>query len=229
MGTGRSRSRGASVVGDRESHRAARRAEMVQAATRAVRRLGAGVSVAQIAEVAGITKPVLYRFFTDRADLQRAVGEQAVAAVAERITRELRGDREPVEHVRAVIDAFLAGIDEDPQLWRFVLRDPVVGGVEAEVVEDAREQIARSLAAVLDERLRERGLESEGAQVWAHGLVGMVHGAAVWWLRRRTMSRTALTDQLTALAWGGLTGVFGTRAAVENACPTPVRLTRGSR
>ena len=51
----------------------------------AVRRHGAGVSVAEIAAAAGITKPVLYRHFIDRADLQRAVGEQAGALLMERV------------------------------------------------------------------------------------------------------------------------------------------------
>ncbi len=185
---------------------------MVEAAIRAVRSLGAGVSVAQIAAVAGITKPVLYRFFTDRADLQRAVGEQAVALLLARVTEELRRDREPPEHVRAVIDVFLAGVEEDPQLWRFVLRDPVEGSVGVEVVDDARERIAQALAAVLNDRLRERGLDAGASEVWAHGLVGMVHSAASWWLQHRTISRAALTDQLTALAWGGLMGAFETQA-----------------
>ena len=60
----------------KSERRRKRRAQMVQAAMDAVRRHGAGVSVAEIAAAAGITKPVLYRHFTDRADLQRAVGEQ---------------------------------------------------------------------------------------------------------------------------------------------------------
>ena len=90
------------VKTEREQRRARRRAEMVQAAMDAVRAHGPGVSVAEIAAAAGITKPVLYRHFTDRADLQRAVGEQAddrpVAVAAPRLPRRAGAD-EPAERV----------------------------------------------------------------------------------------------------------------------------------
>ena len=183
---------------------------MVQAAVEAVRRHGASVSIAEIAAFAGITKPVLYRHFIDRADLQRAVGEQAAALLVARIAPELMQDREPREHVRGAVDAFLAGIEEEPQLWRFVVHNPAERAVGEAVVDDARQQIASLLATLLGERLRALNLDSGGAEAWAQGLVGMVQSAGDWWLERRTMSRQALTDYLTALIWGGVAGVLAT-------------------
>ncbi len=174
----------------------------------AVRRHGPGVSVAEIAAAAGITKPVLYRHFTDRADLQRAVGKQAGALLMERIAPELARDREPIEHIRGVIDAFLAGIEEEPELWRFVVH-PQERAPGTDVIEDVREQISRLLATLLGERLRGLGLDSGGAEAWAHGLVGMMQSVGDWWLQRRTMSRATLTDYLTTLVWGGVAGVLG--------------------
>jgi AcrR family transcriptional regulator len=182
---------------------------MVAAAIDAVRTLGPGVSVAEIAAQAGITKPVLYRHFTDRADLQRAVGQQAAALLMARMATELDPDREPVELIRGVVDAFLAGIEDEPELWRFVVHHPIERAPGAEVVDDAREQIARMLTALIGERLRALGLDSGGAEAWAQGLVGMVQSAGDWWLERRTMSRRALTDYLTTLIWGGVSGVLG--------------------
>lgn len=187
----------------------------------AVRRHGAGVSVAEIAAAAGITKPVLYRHFTDRADLRRAVGEQAAALLLARITSELDRDREPVEHIRAIIEAFLAGIEDEPELWRFVVHHPAERTPGAEIVDDVRQQVARLLATLLGERLRSRGLDSGGAEAWAHGLVGMVQSAGDWWLERRTMSRTALTDYLTTFIWGGLSGVL---AGAKLPAPSALRL-----
>jgi hypothetical protein len=40
-----------------------------------------------------------------------------------------------------------------------------------------------------------------------------VQSAGDWWLERRTMSRAALTDYLTTLIWGGVSGVLGRDAA----------------
>jgi AcrR family transcriptional regulator len=194
---------------------------MVQAAMDAVRRHGAGVSVAEIAAAAGITKPVLYRHFTDRADLQRAVGEEAAEMLMERVAPELDPDREPIELIRGVIDAFLAGIEAEPELWRFVVHHPIERAPIAEVLDNAHEQIARTLTTLIGERLRALGLDSGGAEAWAQGLVGMVHSAGDWWLERRTMSRAALTDYLTTLIWGGVSGVL----AMADVAPGTFRLT----
>lgn len=174
----------------------------------AVRRLGPGVSVAEIAAEAGITKPVLYRHFDDRADLHRCVGMEAAGLLMARITPELQQDREPREHIRGVIEAFLAGIEDEPQLWRFVVHNPGEHTPGAEVVDDVRQTIASLLATLLGERLRAAQLDSGGAEAWALGLVGMVQSAGDWWLERRTMSREAITDYLTTLVWGGVAGVL---------------------
>ncbi|WP_255684343.1 TetR family transcriptional regulator [Pseudonocardia sp. TRM90224] len=194
---------------------------MVRAAIDAVRTHGPGVSVAEIAAMAGITKPVLYRHFVDRADLQRAVGQEAAAMLMGRMGPEMANtDREPIELVRGVIDAFLQGIENEPELWRFVVHHPIERAPGAEIVDDARERIARVLTALIGERMREFGLDSGGAEVWAQGMVGMVQSAGDWWLERRTMSRTAVTGYLTTIVWGGITGVLG----LNQAAPSPLRL-----
>lgn len=190
---------------------------MVEAAVEAIREHGPGVSVAQISAAAGITKPVLYRHFADRADLQRAVGERAAGMLMERIYPVLAVEAEPVEHVAAVIDAFLHGIEDEPQLYRFVVANPAEPAPGAEIVEDVRGRIAALLATLLGERLRAEGRDSGGAEAWAHGLVGMVQSAGEWWLDRRTMSRDALTNYLSALIWGGIAGVGGIDSPTANA------------
>jgi AcrR family transcriptional regulator len=200
--------------------RTERRAEMVDAAMDAVREHGSGVSVAEIAKRAGITKPVLYRHFEDRADLQRAVGEKSAELLMERIFTALEGaDSEADEGalIAHIVDAFLAGIEDEPELWRFVVHNTVEREAGSEIVEDVQERIARLLSILIGERLRAAGLDSGGAEVWALGLVGMVKSAGDWWLERRTMSRAALTGYLTTLIWGGLGGVLAAAAPPSDA------------
>ena len=181
---------------------------MVRAAIDAVRRHGPGVSVADIAAQAGITKPVLYRHFDDRADLHRAVGHAAAELLTGRVAPRPAQGRDDREHVRAVIDAFLAGIEAEPHLWRFVVHEHGERAADARTVEDVRGATVRSLATTIGERLRALGVDPGGAEVWAHGLVGMLQSAGDWWLERRTVSRAAMTDHLTALVWGGVGGVL---------------------
>ena len=57
-------------------HRKKVRAEIVEAAFRAIDRLGPDLSVREIAEEAGTAKPKIYRHFTDKSDLFQAIGER---------------------------------------------------------------------------------------------------------------------------------------------------------
>jgi AcrR family transcriptional regulator len=186
---------------------------MVEAAMAAVRRHGAGVSVAEMAASAGITKPVLYRHFDDRADLQRAVGTRAAEDLMEKMAPALMEDLAPREQIAAIVDAFLAGIEDEPELWRFVVHNPVADSGTDDVAEDVRSQIATLLSQLIGARLRNAGQDSGGAEAYAYGLVGMVERAGDWWLERRTMSRADLTGYLTTLIWNGAQGVLGTPEA----------------
>lgn len=208
VGVSRSRMDNRAMDVRRQRRRAERRAEMVQAAMTAVRRHGPGVSVAEIAAAAGITKPVLYRHFDDRADLQRAVGHEAAALLMARIAPALQVDGEPTALISGIIDAFLAGIEAEPELWRFVVHHPGERAPGDEVVDDARGQVVQLLTTLLRDRLAALGLDASGAEAWAQGLVGMVQAAGDWWLERRPMSRAALTGHLTALIWGGIAGIM---------------------
>src|SRR3954454_10413398 len=57
-------------------HRKKVRAEIVDAAFRAIDRLGPELSLREIAEEAGTAKPQIYRHFTDKSDLFQAIGER---------------------------------------------------------------------------------------------------------------------------------------------------------
>src|SRR5882757_6897717 len=197
------------------AHRAQRRVELIEAAVNSIRENGAGVSVAAIAAAAGVTKPVLYRHFADRADLQRAVSERAAQMLLHRLVPELINQREPTERIHAIVDAFLAGAEDEPELWRFVVHNP--GGdrdASADVVAHNMAMVAGLLTGSLVDALRDRGRDAGGAEAWAYGLAGMVYTAGDWWLQRRTMSRAALTEYLTSMIWGGLAGLLGESPAI---------------
>ena len=77
----RSRADGAGVKVDARSerwreHRKKVRSEIVDAAFRAIDRLGPELSLREIAEEAGTAKPKIYRHFTDKSDLFQAIGER---------------------------------------------------------------------------------------------------------------------------------------------------------
>src|SRR3954453_22878646 len=76
-----------------DSHREARRAELVEAAVAAIDEHGPSASIADIAASAGVSKPVLYRYFSDKDDLYRAVGPGGPLQAVRAIARTMGGDR----------------------------------------------------------------------------------------------------------------------------------------
>ena len=71
-------------------HRAQRRAAFVTAGTVAIDRYGPEASAEQIAEAAGVSRTVLYRYFRDREDLRQAIADEAVAALVASLLPKLQ-------------------------------------------------------------------------------------------------------------------------------------------
>ena len=192
-----------------QAHRQGRRDELVTAATEAIRVHGAGVGMDEIAATAGISKPILYRHFTDRADLWLAIARQVTAELLAAMSVQLTQDRPPRETIAAVIDTYIGLIEDDTEIYRFVVHGSFADrGTTTDLVHAHMALMAEQVARVLGDRLREAGVDSGGAEPWAHGIVGMVQAAADWWIDRRCMSRMALVDYLTALISSGVEGMF---------------------
>jgi AcrR family transcriptional regulator len=193
-------------------HREQRLAQLTAAAIAAIREHGPEVGMEAIAAHAGVSKPVLYRYFADKSQLWQAVGREAAGLVIEAIAPAVAAVREDRAVIAAAIDAYLAHIEADPHLYHFVVHQP---GIERQrdVVADVVDTVASGLARILGDRLRALGLDSGPAPPWAYGIVGYVQTAGDWWLRnQQPISRSALADYLTVLLWGGVSGL---RAAAD--------------
>ena len=195
-----------------DSHRTERRAELIAAASRAIVQYGPDVDMAQVAAVAGVSKPVLYRYFADKAQLWTAVGERTAQIVVDAVVTAIEGVAVHRDLVSKTIDAYLSVIETEPELYTFLMHESGAPGLPHVFSSSAR-TVATSLARVIGDRLREVGLDAGGAEPWAYGMVGLAQSVADWWmLHRRPMSRAALTEYLTTLLWNGLSGI---RAAAD--------------
>jgi len=199
---------------DRALRRANRRAELLEAAVRAIRRDGPRVSMDVIAAEAGVTKPILYRHFGDRVGLASALAEQFGAALVAELDAALTQELPPEQLLRATIDTYLSFVERDPRLYSFLV-GRLGAPVGAEVANGLVTQVGQRVALVLGEQLRSLGIDSGPAEPWAFGIVGMVHLAGDWWLERRTVTRARLVDDITTLLWGGLGGLTTPREEEE--------------
>jgi AcrR family transcriptional regulator len=208
MTTSHRRSRAGKPAPGHDERRASRREELLDAALDAIRRHGAGVSMQELAAAAGVTKPILYRHFGDRDGL--------VAALASRFSTELlaalraalvRPADDPAAVLTATVDAFVAFLERDPDVYRLLVHQALGQPVAADALGGFLRQVGDDVAVVLGEQLRAAGRDSGGAEVLAHGMVGLVHAAGDWWIGHRTMPRQRLVAYVSDLLWGGLSSM----------------------
>jgi AcrR family transcriptional regulator len=186
-------------------HRRARREDLVGAAVEAVRRTGPDFAVDDVARSAGVSKTVIYRYFSDKDELIDAVLERISGTVLlPRLLGEIATEHSDTrEGLRAVIAAFVSLIEDEPALYRFAYAHSGRSG-RADLVAGTEHRIAEALSALMTERLAAAGRPTGAADAWAYGIVGMVQLTTHWWSTARTVTAGELVEQLVALAHGGL-------------------------
>ncbi|HZB21781.1 MAG TPA: TetR/AcrR family transcriptional regulator [Blastococcus sp.] len=190
-------------------HRRARREDLVGAAVEAVRRTGPEFAVDDVARSAGVSKTVIYRYFSDKDELVDAVLERISGTVLlPRLLAELAAEhRDHRAGLRTVITAFVSLIEDEPELYRFAYAQTGRSG-RADLVAATEHQIADALAALFAEQLEAAGRPAGAATTWAYGVVGMVQLTTHWWSMSRPVPAAELVEQLVALADGGLTALL---------------------
>ncbi|MTV26495.1 TetR/AcrR family transcriptional regulator [Nitriliruptoraceae bacterium ZYF776] len=192
----------------RAAGRAARRDELLDAADRAIRRDGPEVSMEQLAAEAGITKPVLYRHFGDRGGLLDAVATRHARRLTDELRTSMAEQRHPRERIRTVVATYLAFLDRDPELHRFVTRvAPAERPAARSAIDDALTVLCDEVVVAVERELSGARLDPTPATTWGVGMVGMVQLVADRWLDERREDREVLVDRLTDLLWHGFRGI----------------------
>ena len=158
----------------------------------------------EIAAEAGITKPILYSHFGDKAGLIQALASRVAGQVNQAVTEALARSGEPSAIVASTIEAFCTFIEREPELYRFLVQtarhESDVSGPRL------MSDIGGQIAVALGSGLRKAGADSGAAEPWAFAIVGMTFAGAGWWLERRSMSKEDLVGYLSQLLWTGLSG-----------------------
>lgn len=178
-------------------HRIERRAAFVQAGVEVVDRVGKDASAEEIAEHAGVSRTVLYRYFNGRDDLDQAVAESVIAEVIESVLPSLALDTDttPRQVIEGTVGVIFDWLDQHPNLYYFLRAQrtgPSLDSIEM--------TLADQIAALLKFMLAVFGVEPDEADPGAHGIVGLVEAIGAWWLSTRSMTR----DQVATLASDGV-------------------------
>ncbi|WP_157108597.1 TetR/AcrR family transcriptional regulator [Aldersonia kunmingensis] len=161
-------------------HRVEMRRQLAQSAMRAIERIGPQVSMREIAAEAKVPKPTIYRFFKDKADLASAIADQAKEDVIGELVKARQASVGTVgELVNVALTGYAALIIGHPNVFKFLLFGIDSPGGHA--LENSR-AIANEIAKILSTVLEAAGGRSHNVHLYAGMVVGVVTGAADWWM-----------------------------------------------
>jgi AcrR family transcriptional regulator len=164
-------------------------------------------SMNDVADAAGVTKPVLYQHFRSKRDLYREVLTDVGAQLLDAITKATTAAQSPHEQVELGFIAYFSWVEANEAAFRVLFgggtrRDEEFAAQVAEV-EGA---IAEAIATLIDVE----GLTDTQRRRLAHGLVGLAEGTSRLWMAEGAEEPAADLARLVAdLAWRGLRGVRG--------------------
>jgi AcrR family transcriptional regulator len=201
--------RGSDARKDRwTAHRDERRRQFVDAALRVLDTGGPELLMDAVAAEAGVSKPVLYRYFSDKAELVEALAGRGTELLRARLLPAINAGGPVIDRITGAVGGYFAVIDEHPNLYWLVARQDAAQAGEQGGIHAGREFIANALAAVIGDYLWFFGLDSGAAEPWAYGVTGMVQSTGEWWLHRRSMSRAHVVEYVTRLIWAAMSGIL---------------------
>ena len=162
-----------------------------------------GASVEEIANRAGVSKPIVYEHFGGKEGLYAVVVDREIAALLDGITGALSADLNSRETLERAASALLDYIESSTDGFRILVRDSPAGqstGSFASLISDVASQVEHILAA----EFKRRKLDPKTAPLYAQMLVGMVALTGQWWLDSRKMKKADVAAHLVNLAWNGL-------------------------
>ncbi|MGN6252456.1 MAG: TetR/AcrR family transcriptional regulator [Marmoricola sp.] len=200
-----------------DQHNAARRSHILDAAV-ALLEEGtppADLHVREIADRAGLGRPVVYRHFADRADLDRAVQGRVLELMRTEVEAAVRIEGSIDEIIFRIVSAYVGWAAAHPALHRAAVSEQ---GAGASQLDDTVSDIAGSVEQLFSMALSLIGVELDDQDAaildpLVFGLVGQAFGSVRRWLRRDPMvpDAAALARFLTESIWFQIDGHARTR------------------
>ena len=161
-----------------------------------------GTAIEEVAQRAGVSKPVVYEHFGGKEGLYAVVVDREMTALLDGITSSLTNNRYR-SRVEQVVLALLTYVEERTDGFRIMTRDSpasITAGTYSSLLNDPGNQGPPPLAADFSAR----GLDPELAPLYAQALVGSVSMTAQWWLETREPKKEVVAAHLVNLVWNGL-------------------------
>ncbi|MEU8341259.1 MULTISPECIES: TetR/AcrR family transcriptional regulator [Actinomadura] len=159
----------------------------------------------EIAERAGVSKPVLYQHFPGKLELYLALLDEHAENLVRIVREALESTTDNKLRVQASMQAFYDFVAGDGEAYRLVFESDLrnVAPVRARV-DRANQQCAEMIAQVIAE---DTNAPAEEAHLLGMGLVGMAEVSARFWLsQHRAIPKDTAEKIIARLAWRGISG-----------------------
>jgi AcrR family transcriptional regulator len=186
--------------------RLARRRQLLDAAMEVfVARGYHAAAMDEIAERAGVSKPVLYQHFPGKQDLYLALLDESVERLIEAVAQAIRSTTDNRQRVNATFAAYFGYVAEHSGTFKLVFESDFT----SEPAVRARLEAANRVCADLISQVikEDAGLADDEAYLLSIGLLGMAQVSARYWLAATDTIPREVAEQLVArLAWRGISG-----------------------
>jgi AcrR family transcriptional regulator len=162
-------------------------------------------SMNDVAEAAGVTKPVLYQHFTSKRDLYRQLLGEIGAQLRETIAKATSDATGPRQQIDGGLRAYFRFVAEHGDAYRVLFGS---GTRRDEEFAEEAQRVEASIAEVVAGLIEVEGLDEDRRLLLANGMVGLVEGTSRYWLRHGIeVDPDTLAAEVSQLAWAGLRGI----------------------
>ncbi len=186
--------------------RTARRAQLLEVALKVFVEQGYhSASMDEIAERAGVSKPVLYQHFPGKLDLYLALLETSCDTVIDGVKTALASTTDNRKRVKATMELWYDYVAGQGEAFRLVFESDLTN--DPSVREQVDRVIEESAAAIAEVIHEDTGLPGAASHLLAVSLVGMGHvGARNWLSADSSLTRDEAVQLAAGLAWRGIGG-----------------------
>ena len=184
--------------------RSARRKQLLAAAQQIFVAQGYhAAAMDEIAERAGVSKPVLYQHFPGKLELYLALLDTHCDAIIARVRDAMLATPDNKERVKGAVRAYFDFVDHESEAFRLVFESDLRNDPQV------RERVERveqgCIEAVTDTIISDTGVNQAAAALLASGLVGAAGQSAQYWLATGRQTPKGDAEALVAaLVWRGI-------------------------
>ena len=187
--------------------RSARRKQLLAAAQEVFVAQGYhAAAMDDIAERAGVSKPVLYQHFPGKLELYLAVLETQSGALVDAVRRAMAATSDNAERVHNAVSAYFDFVDGGEGAFRLVFETDLRN---EPAVRDRVDLVSRlCMEAIADTIAADTGLPRPQVELLSVAVTGTSEIAARWWLESdRTLPKAEAVRLVEGLVWRGISNV----------------------